>query len=267
MEKPPQEMASIHRTPLLATKLHMPRPSARLVQRSLLYEQLAQGMICALTLISAPAGFGKTTLLADFLTRSGTPVAWLSLEREDNDLVLFLTYVIAALQTLDKEIGRTSLALLQSSPLATMEPVLALLINDLVSVKLPSFVLVLDDYHVIEDPAIQHALIFLLDHLPAQMHLIITTRSDPPLPLSRLRGRGQLCEVRATDLRFATEEAEVFLHGVMQLDLSADEIAILQDRTEGWIAGIQLAALSLRGRTDVSAFLTDFSGSHRFVLD
>jgi len=267
MEKPPQEMASIHRTPLLATKLHMPRPSARLVHRSLLYEQLAQGMICALTLISAPAGFGKTTLLSDFLTRIGTPVAWLSLEREDNDLVRFLTYVIAALQTLDQEIGRMSLALLQSSPLATVEPVLALLINDLVSVKLPSFVLVLDDYHVIEDPAIQHALTSLVEHLPAQMHLIITTRSDPPLPLARLRGRGQLCEVRATDLRFATEEVEVFLHGVMHLDLSADEVAILQDRTEGWIAGIQLAALSLRGRTDVSTFLTDFSGSHRFVLD
>jgi LuxR family transcriptional regulator, maltose regulon positive regulatory protein len=267
MEKVTQEMASIHHTPLLATKLHMPRPSARLVHRSLLDERLAGGISCALTLISAPAGFGKTTLLSDFLNRSGTSVAWLSLEREDNDLVRFLTYVIAALQTLDQEIGRTSLALLQSSTPATMEPMLALLINDLVSVKLPSFVLVLDDYHVIEDPAIQHALTSLVEHLPAQMHLIIMTRSDPPLPLARLRGRGQLCEVRATDLRFATEDVEAFLHGVMHLDLSADEVAILQDRTEGWIAGIQLAALSLRGRTDVSAFLTDFSGSHRFVLD
>ena len=267
MEKPPQEMESIHRTPLLATKLHMPRPSAQLVHRSLLNEQLAQGMICALTLISAPAGFGKTTLLSDSLTRSGTPVVWLSLEREDNDLVRFLTYVIAALQTLDQEIGRTSLALLQSSSLAKVEPMLALLINDLVSVQLPSFALVLDDYHVIEDPAIHRALIFIVEHLPEQMHLIIATRSDPPLPLARLRGRGQLCEVRATDLRFATEEVEAFLHEVMHLDLSAGEVAILQDRTEGWIAGIQLAALSLRGRTDFSSFLTDFSGSHRFVLD
>src|SRR6266516_282810 len=135
MEKPTQEMASIHHTPLLATKLHMPRPSARLVQRSLLYEQLAQGMACALTLISAPAGFGKTTLLADYLTRSATPVAWLSLEREDNDLARFLSYVIAALQTLDQEIGSTSQALLHSSPLATTEPILALLINDLSRVK------------------------------------------------------------------------------------------------------------------------------------
>jgi ATP/maltotriose-dependent transcriptional regulator MalT len=267
METPSQEMASIHRTPLLATKLHMPRPSARLVHRSLLDERLADGMTGALTLISAPAGFGKTTLLSDSLTRSATPVAWLSLEREDNDLVGFLTYVIAAFRTLDQEIGRTSLALLQSSTSATVEPMLALLINDLVSVKLPSFVLVLDDYHVIEDPAIHHAITFLVEHLPAQMHLIIAARADPPLPLARLRGRGQLCEVRAADLRFAVGEVEAYIHGAMHLDLSAGEVAMLQDRTEGWIAGIQLAALSLRGRTDVSTFLADFSGSHRFVLD
>jgi LuxR family maltose regulon positive regulatory protein len=267
METPSQEMASIHRTPLLATKLHMPRPSARLVHRSLLDERLAEGMTGALTLISAPAGFGKTTLLSDYLTRSATPVAWLSLEREDNDLVGFLTYVIAAFRTLDQEIGRTSLALLQSSTSATVEPMLALLINDLVSVKLPSFVLVLDDYHVIEDPAIHHALTFLVEHLPAQMHLIIAARADPPLPLARLRGRGQLCEVRAADLRFAVGEVEAYIHWVIHLDLSAGEVAMLQDRTEGWIAGIQLAALSLRGRTDVSTFLADFSGSHRFVLD
>ena len=263
----PDIQASIHHTPLLATKLHMPRPSARCVQRLLLYERLAQGMTGALTLISAPAGFGKTTLLADYLTRSGTPVAWLSLEAEDNDLVRFLTYVIAALQTLDQEIGRTSSALLHSSPLATVEPLLALLINDLASAKLLRFALVLDDYHVIEDPAIHRALIFLLDHLPAQMHLVIATRADPPLPLARLRGRGQLCEVRVADLRFATEEVEAFLHGMMHLDLAPGEVAVLKERTEGWIAGIQLAALSLRGRTDVSTFLSDFSGSHRFVLD
>jgi LuxR family maltose regulon positive regulatory protein len=267
MEKPSQETANIPRPPLLATKLHMPRPSAQLVQRSFLYERLEQGMACALTLISAPAGFGKTTLLADYLTRSATPAAWLSLEAEDNDLVRFLSYVIAALQTLDEGIGRPSLALLQSSTPATAEPLLTLLINDLASEKLPGFALVLDDYHVIEDPAIHHALIFLLEHLPAQMHLVIAARADPPLPLARLRGRGQLCEVRAADLRFATEEAEAYLQGVMRLDLTANEVALLQERTEGWIAGIQLAALSLQGRTDISAFLSAFSGSHRFVLD
>jgi ATP/maltotriose-dependent transcriptional regulator MalT len=267
MEKSPQETANIPHTPLLATKLHLPRPSARLVHRSPLYERLAQGMSGALTLISAPAGFGKTTLLSDYLTRSATRVAWLSLEAEDNDLVRFLSYVITALQTLDQEIGSTSLALLQSSPPITVEPIIALLANDLVGVKLPDFALVLDDYHVIEDPAIHRALTFLLEHLPAQIHLVIAARADPPLPLARLRARGQLCEVRAADLRFATEEADAYLHGVMRLDLTPHEVAILQERTEGWIAGIQLAALSLQGRTDVSAFLSAFSGSHRFVLD
>src|SRR5947207_11742654 len=156
----------MHHIPLLATKLHMPRPGARLVHRLLLHERLAQGMTCPLTLLSAPAGFGKTTLLSDYLTRSATPVALLSLEREDNDLVRFLSYVIAALQTIDQEIGRTSLALLQSSPPTTVEPILALLINDLASEKMLNFALVLDDYHVIENPAIQHALTFLVEHLP-----------------------------------------------------------------------------------------------------
>ncbi len=267
METPTQEISSIHHTPLLFTKLHMPRPGPQLVQRSLLYERLAQGMACALTLISAAAGFGKSTLLADYLTRSATPAAWLSLEPEDNDLMRFLSYVIAALQTLDQEIGRTSLSLLQSSTPAPVEPLLTLLINDLTTEKLPSFVLVLDDYHVIEDPTIHHSLNFLLEHLPPQMHLIIAARADPPLPLARLRGRGQLCELRAADLRFDLNEVETFLHGMMQLDLSRTEVAVLLDRTEGWIAGLQLAALSLRGRTDVSEFLAAFTGSHRFVLD
>jgi LuxR family transcriptional regulator, maltose regulon positive regulatory protein len=267
METTTQQMSSIHHSPLLFTKLHMPRPSPQLVQRSLLYERLSQGMTCALALISAPAGFGKTTLIADYLTRSATPATWLSLEAEDNDLVRFLSYVIAALQTFDQEIGRTSFSLLQSSTPTPVEPLLTLLINDLTTEKLPSFVLVLDDYHVIENPAIHHSLNFLLEHLPPQMHLMIAARADPPLPLARLRGRGQLCELRAADLRFDIHEVETFLHGVMQLDLSPTEVAVLQDRTEGWIAGLQLAALSLRGRTDVSAFLTAFTGSHRFVLD
>jgi LuxR family transcriptional regulator, maltose regulon positive regulatory protein len=263
----PEEVVSTLSIPLLTTKLHMPRLSTRLMQRVQLDERLAQGIGGVLTLISAPAGFGKTTFLSDFLTRSGIPVAWLSLEAEDNDLVRFLTYVIAALQSLNREIGKTSLTLLHSSPLASVEPILALLINDLASRKLPRFALVLDDYHVIEGDAIHRALTFLLDHQPAQMHLVIAARADPSLPLARLRGRGQLCEVRVADLRFATEEAAAYLHEVMHLDLTPHDVALLQERTEGWIAGLQLAALSLRGRTDVSAFLSAFRGSHRFVLD
>jgi LuxR family transcriptional regulator, maltose regulon positive regulatory protein len=267
MEPDLEEVARTPYIPLLTTKLHMPRASNQIVQRTLLDERIAQGMNGALTLISAPAGFGKTTFLSDFLARNSMQVAWLSLEAEDNDLVRFLTYVIATLQSLDQEIGRTSLPLLHSSPLRTTEPILSLLINDLESRKLPRFALVLDDYHVIEDPAIHRALTFLLDHLPAQMHLIIAARADPPLPLARLRGRGQLCEVRAADLRFAREEAQAYLYEIMHLDLTASDVALLQKRTEGWIAGIQLAALSLQGRTDVSEFLSAFSGSHRFVLD
>lgn len=267
METSPEEGTNTPRAPLLTTKLHMPRPGTRLMQRVQLDERLAQGMSGALTLISAPAGSGKTTFLSDFLTRSETPVAWLSLEAEDNDLARFLTYVIAALQSLDQEIGSTGLTLLHSTPLVTVDPILALLINDVASRKLPRFALVLDDYHVIEDATIHRALTFLLDHLPAQMHLVIAARADPPLPLARLRGRGQLCEIRATDLRFPVEEAATYLHEVMHLDLTPAEVTILQERTEGWIVGIQLAALSLQGRTDISEFLAAFSGSHRFVLD
>jgi LuxR family maltose regulon positive regulatory protein len=181
--------------------------------------------------------------------------------------VRFLSYVIAALQTLDPSIGGPVLALLHTPQPAPLETMLVLLTNDLVSRRAADFALVLDDYHVITAGAIHQALTFLVDHLPPHMHLIVATRSDPPLPLTRLRARGQLTEVRAADLRFETWEAETFLHSVMRLDLSSDEVAVLQSRTEGWIAGLQFAGLSLRGRTDISAFLRAFSGSHRFVLE
>ena len=195
------------------------------------------------------------------------PVAWLSLEPEDNEPVRFLTYLIAALQTLDPHLGTAALALLHTPQTAPPERVLTLLANDILESSAGDFAFVLDDYHVIEAGSIHRGMGFLLEHLPPQMHLIIATRTDPPLPLVRLRARGQLKEVRAADLRFATEEASTFLQAVMRLDLSTQEIALLQNRTEGWIAGLQLAALSLRGRTDVSAFLAAFTGSHRFVLD
>ncbi len=253
--------------PLLATNLHVPRPRAQLVSRPELIERLQEGIQGPLTLVSAPAGFGKTTLLAQWLVQSGTPVAWLSLEPEDNEPVRFLSYVIAALQTLDSHIGTTSLALLQMPQPAPPETVVALLTNDLVIHDRRDFALVLDDYHVIEASPIHRSLAFLLEHLPPRMHLLLTTRADPPLPLARLRARGQLCEVRAAELRFTTHEVSAFLRTVMGLDLSTEAIATLESRTEGWIAGLQLAALALRGRTDVSAYLAAFTGSHRFVLD
>jgi ATP/maltotriose-dependent transcriptional regulator MalT len=261
------EMTGIDHTPLITTKLHMPRPRTQLVSRSQLAERLQQGMTDALTLVSAPAGFGKTTVLAQWLAESGTPAAWLSLEPDDNEPVRFLSYLIATLQTLDPSIGVTALSLLRTPQPAPPETVLARLVNDLMTREAADFALVLDDYHVITAEAIHRLLISLVEHLPPQMHLIIATRADPPLPLARLRARGQLTEVRVADLRFTREETQRFLQRVMHIELAPQDLAILQSRTEGWIAGLQFAGLSLQGRSDVTAFLTAFTGSHRFVLD
>ncbi len=253
--------------PLLATKLHVPRPRTHLVPRSHLIERLQRGAERALTLVSAPAGFGKTTLLAQWFMESGMPVAWLSLEPEDNDPTRFLSYLIAALQTLDAQIGITALTMLHAPQPPSPETVLAVLTNDLVDCDAGDFAFVLDDYHVITGESIQRGMAYLVEHLPPQLHLILATRADPPLPLARLRAQGQLSEVRTAQLRFGAAEASAFLQAVMGLDLEASAIATLERRTEGWIAGLQLAALSLQGRTDVSAFLTAFTGTHRFVLD
>ncbi len=253
--------------PLLTTKLHPPRPRARLVPRSQLVERLQQGVGGALTLLSAPAGFGKTTLLAQWRASTRAPVAWLSLEPEDNELTRFLTYLIAALQTLDPHLGAPALALLRPPQPTERETVLTVLANDLLRWQGEDFALVLDDYHVVEAPAIHQALTSLVEHLPPQMHLIIVTRADPPLPLARLRARGQLSELRAAELRFRAAEAGIFLEEVMGLHLAQEDVATLQAHTEGWIAGLQLAALSLQGRANASDVLSAFSGSHRFVLD
>jgi LuxR family maltose regulon positive regulatory protein len=263
----PRAMSSLWPDQLLATKLHVPRPRKQLVQRSHLTERLQHGMEHALTLVSAPAGFGKTTLLSQWLADSGIRVAWLSLEQEDNELVRFLSYMIAALQRLDPRIGMTALALLQAPQPAPPETVLTVLTNDLASREEGDFALVLDDYHVITTESIHRALTFLLEHLPPQMHLIIATRADPLLPLARLRAGGQLTEVRAAELRFSAAEISTFLQTLMGLDLTTEAIAAFESRTEGWIAGLQLAALSLRGQSDVSRFMAAFKGSHRFVLD
>jgi LuxR family maltose regulon positive regulatory protein len=252
---------------LLMTKLQMPRLRKRLVNRSHLTHRLEQGMEQAVTLISAPAGFGKTTLLTQWLVQSGIPIAWLSLEVEDNEPIRFLSYLIAALQTLDKNLGTAALSLLRAPQPPPLQVVLALLMNDLSNYQGEECVLVLDDYHVITAEPIHCALNSLVEHLPVRVHLLMATRTDPPLPLMRMRARGQLCELRATDLRFSFEETCTFLHTVMRLDLSVEALETLAQRTEGWIAGLQLAALSLHDRTDTSAFLSTFTGNHRFVLD
>ncbi len=253
--------------PRLATKLHVPQPRAQLVPRPRLLKRLAQGMEGALILVSAPAGFGKTTLLSQWFAHSGVPVAWLSLDSEDNDPVRFLSCMIAAVQRLDQRIGRTALSLLHTPQPAPPEAVLTMLINDVASGEGEHFALVLDDYHVIEALPIHRALAYFMEHLPPQIHLILATRADPPLPLARLRAHGQLTEVRDAELRFDMREVSAFLHIVSELVLSPEDIAILEHRTEGWVAGLQLAALSLRDRADVSTFLATFTGSHRFVLD
>src|SRR2546421_1295062 len=254
---------------LLSTKLHPPLPRAHLVRRPQLAARLTQGVMGPLTLVSAPAGFGKTTLLAQWFAESGIPVAWLSLEAGDNELVRFLSYLIAALQTLDPRVGAVALALLQMPQQARAETVLTLLTNDVGSHGRDGgdFALVLDDYHVIEAKAIDQALTYLVEHLPPQMHLVIATREDPQLPLARLRARGHLTELRATDLRFTPSEAAAFLNQGMGLNLSAEDIARLSTRTEGWIAGLQLAAISMQGQQDTTSFITSFTGSHQFVLD
>src|SRR5256886_4730976 len=253
---------------LLSTKLHRPLPRAHLLRRPQLAARLTQGVMGPLTLVSAPAGFGKTTLLAQWFAESGIPVAWLSLEAGDNELVRFLSYLIAALQTLDPRVGAVALALLQMPQQARAETVLTLLTNDVGSHGRDGgdFPLVLDDYHAIEAKAIDQALTYLVEHLPPQMHLVIATREDPQLPLARLRARGQLTEVRATDLRFTPSEAAGFLNQVMGLNLTAEDIARLSTRTEGWIAGLQLAALSMQGQQDTTSFITSRSEEHTSEL-
>src|SRR5258708_1987241 len=253
-------------TPILATKLYIPRLRPNVVRRPRLLERLNEGLHRNLILISAPAGLGKTTLVSEWVEGIERPAAWLSLDEGDNDPARFLTYLVAALQTIAATIGVGVVGVLQSPQPPPTEAILTALLNDMTTIK-DQFVLVFDDYHVIDAKAVDHALTFLLDHLPPHMHLFIATREDPPLPLARLRVGGQLTEVRVTDLRFTHAEAAGFLNQVMGLNLEAPDIAALERRTEGWIAGLQLAAISMRGHEDAAGFITSFTGSHHFVMD
>jgi LuxR family maltose regulon positive regulatory protein len=219
-----------------------------------------------LTLICAPAGFGKTTLTGAWVTTCGPPVAWLSLDEGDNDLTRFLTHLVAALQTIAPSTGEGVSRLLQSPQLPSVEAILTALLNEITTIR-DKFVLVLDDYHVIDAKPVDQALTFLLEHMPPQMHLVIATREDPQLPLARLRARDQLTELRVTDLRFTPSEAAGFLNHAMGLNLSAEDIEALEARTEGWIAGLQLAAISLQGHKDATGFIKSFTGSSRFIID
>jgi LuxR family maltose regulon positive regulatory protein len=252
----------------LTTKLFIPATQPELVPRSRLLVQL-DGAVAAgrgLILLAAPPGFGKTTLLAEWLARhrQDLPAAWLSLDEDDNDPARFLSYIVAALRQVQPTLGRD----LPAEQLASgvLKPLLAGLINDLADLP-QRFVLVLDDYHLIHDPQLHEALGFLLEHRPPPLHLVISTRADPALPLARLRARGQLLELRARDLRLTADEAEAFLRRVMCLDLPPAAVRALEQRTEGWVAGLQLAALSLQGQADPAGFVNSFSGSNAFILD
>jgi LuxR family maltose regulon positive regulatory protein len=253
-------------TPILATKLYIPAPRPKVVFRPRLIQRLNEGLHRKLTLISAPAGFGKTTLVSEWVAGCERPSAWLSLDEGDNDPTRFLAYLVAALQTIAANIGKGVLGMLQSPQPPPAESILTALLNEITAMP-DNLVLILDDYHVIDAKPIDHALTFLLEHLPPQMHLVIATREDPQLPLARLRVRDQLTELRVTDLRFTPSEAAEFLNQRMSLNLSAEDITALEVRTEGWIAGLQLAAISLQGHKDATSFIKSFTGSHHFVLD
>ena len=255
--------------PLLESKLFLPTPRRGLVLRPRLRERLQRGLSSKLVLVSAPAGFGKTTLLVDWMSAVSdheTATAWLSLDVRDNDPATYWSYVIAALRTVAPDLGVNALVLLQEPQPPPIQVVLTTLLNDLGTVQL-DVVLVLDDYHVIDSPEVHTGMEFLLDHLPTRLHVVIASRADPALPLPRLRARGELVEVRASDLRFTPEEAAAYLNDSMGLQLTPDDVSALEQRTEGWIAALQLAALSMAGRDDAASFIAGFAGDDRYVVD
>lgn len=255
---------------IIKTKINLPSLKRNLVLRSRMSRALTDGIENGrkLILISAPAGFGKTTLVSSWIEGTNIPAAWISLDEGDDDLARFLTYLIAALQTLISEVGDSVLAALQSSQTVSPNDLLTTLLNELNSIE-DDFILVLDDFHTVNSRAMGELLSFLVEHMPPAMHLVITTREDPALPLARLRARNLLTEVRAADLRFTESEAADFLNQVMGLNLSTENISMLENRTEGWIAGLQLAALSMQGHAsrDITEIIRSFSGAHQFVLD
>ncbi|MCC7446914.1 MAG: AAA family ATPase [Anaerolineae bacterium] len=250
--------------PLITTKVRLPHPRANLVARPRLFDHLDRAFKYRLMLLSAPAGSGKTTLVNQWATTSKQRIAYLSLDEGDNTPARFLTYLIAALQTIRGDLGGQALNLVRTAPLPAPDSILAILINNMAGLS-DDFVLILDNYQVIDTPGIHDAVAFLLGRAPAHMHILIVSRAEPSLPLARLRASGDMAELRAADLRFTADEAAALLNGVMGLNLAAEQIAALESHTEGWIAGLQLAALALRDRKDVSSFVKAFSGSHPHI--
>ncbi|HEY5901986.1 MAG TPA: hypothetical protein VIU39_05495, partial [Anaerolineales bacterium] len=251
---------------LIHTKLRLPSTRASLVPRPRLAEQMAAGLRLPLTLIIAPAGSGKTTLAAGFARDCGIPAAWLALDKDDNQAGRFLRYVAAALHQAVPAVGAEAERMLAVSGQAPSEAVLTSLVNDLDDCSC-EVALILDDYQFISSQAAHDQTAFLLEHCPERLHLLIASRSDPPLPLARLRARGLIAEVRGADLSFSASEAAVFLNHVMGLHLDEASVGVLNERTEGWAAGLQMAALSMHDRHDIPAFIQAFSGTNRYILD
>ncbi|MDT4893995.1 MAG: hypothetical protein QOE97_3030, partial [Pseudonocardiales bacterium] len=254
--------------PLLSSKYRLPVQRAGALARQRLTDRLDAAIRGPFTVVSAPAGFGKTTLISNWLVpaaANGSYVAWLSLDHRDNDPALFWTYLVTAMRAAVPDLGEAALSLF-ASPAASTDAALAALLNEIETLP-HDLVLTLDDYHVIESPEVHEGMAFVLEHQPPQLHLVIVTRVDPPLPLAQLRARGRLVEVRAKELRFTPDEAANYLNGSMDLRLSDDDVAALEGRTEGWIAALQLAALSLQGRTDASAFIAGFAGEDQYIVD
>jgi LuxR family maltose regulon positive regulatory protein len=252
---------------ILGTKLHQPAPPSKRIQRTNLIDTLTKNLATGrlLMLVSAPAGFGKTTLVSEWVCNIHLPIAWLSLDRTDDDPSRFFAYLIAALQKVNGNIGREIESVMHSGQLPPFPAIATSLINDILAAGVP-FILVLDDFQVIQDKAILEVLETILVNPPEQLHLVLITREDPLLPLSRLRANNQMTEIRAGDLRFSEREVGLFLNGVMGLSLSETDITAMENRTEGWAAGLQLAAIAMYNRVDLSSFITHLNGSHRYIL-
>ena len=251
---------------LLTTKLYIPQLHVNIVPRPRLYERLDEGLTRKLTLVSAPTGFGKSTLVTGWLSESDQPVAWLSLDQGDNDPVRFWTYLIAAIQTIHQEMGAEARQIVSAPQLRSTEPVAISLIND-ISQLAHDLIVVLDDYHIIEAGQVHAGLSYLLEHQPPNLHIVLITRVDPSISLARLRAHSQLIEIRAEDLQFSTEEAATLFNEKMGLNLKPEQIEALNTHTESWVVGLQLAALSLKGQPSYDTFIEEFTGGHQFILD
>ena len=253
-------------TQIVSTKLFAPISRKELVPRQRLISCLNQGLDGKLTLISGPAGFGKTTVLGEWVAQVKRPIGWISLDEADNSWNRFALYLIKAIQGFSLGFAHEIIKLLDSTKPLSSDDFLRFLINQIAEIQDP-FLLVLDDYHIITESKIHELMLAILEYQPPQMHLVVSTRSDPPWPLARWRARGQLSEIRLRDLRFTLDESAAFMADRMKMSLTWDDIKRLNAKTDGWVAGLQMAAISMKNREDISEFIQNFTGSHRFIFD